>query len=121
MNATSRQIMNPAHSSGKPGASYPTTNISVRFVADEPLDLQIKNHMKTSLQENPIHPALFRIAAIIENPLTSAAGKSASSILKKEFAAFRKAIAKSMAAGTLKSRSKMSETEACGWSFPIRK
>jgi hypothetical protein len=121
MNATSRQTMNLVHSSGKPGASFPTTNISVRFVADEPLDLQIKNPMKTSFQENPVHPALFRIAAIIENPLASAAGKSAASMLKKEFAAFRRGIEKSMATGITKSQSKIPVTEGCGWSFPIRK
>jgi hypothetical protein len=113
--------MNLVHSSGKPGASHPTTNISVRFVADEPLNLQINHVMKTSLQENPIHPALFRIAAIIGNPATPIEEISTSGKLKKEFEAFRREIAKPRAANIVKPHSKMPVTEACGWSFPIRK
>jgi hypothetical protein len=113
--------MNLGHSSGKPGASYPTTNISVRFVADEPLNLQINHVMKTSLQENPIHPALFRIAAIFGNPNTPINEISTSAKLKKEFDAFRREIAKSKAVNIAKSQPNMPVTEACGWSFPIRK
>src|SRR6202034_723890 len=118
MNAASQQTMNLVHSSGKPGASDPTTNISVRFVADEPLNLQINHAMKTSLQENPIHPALFRIAAIIGNPNTPINEISTSAKLKKEFEAFRRMLAKSSAANIVTPQSRMTVTEACGWSFP---
>lgn len=121
MNAASQQTMNLVHSSGKPGASCPTTNISVRFVAAEPLNLQINHVMKTSLQENPIHPALFRIAAIIGNPITPINGISTSARLKNEFAAFRREIAKPRAANIVKPQPKMPVTEARGWSFPIHK
>src|SRR5260221_678100 len=48
MNATSQQTMNPPHSSGKPGASFPATNISVRFVVDEPRNFRINHAMKAS-------------------------------------------------------------------------
>jgi len=74
--------------------------------------------MKTSLQENPIHPALFRIAAIFENPINAI---STSAKLKREFEAFRREIAKPRAANIVKPQPKMPVTEACGWSFPIRK
>ena len=113
--------MNLAHSSGKLGASYPTTNISVRFVAAEPFNLQINHIMKTSMQENPIHPALFRIAAIIGNPITPINEISTSAKLRNEFAAFRREIAKSRAKNIVKPQPKTPVTEARGWSFPIRK
>lgn len=77
--------------------------------------------MKTSPQENPIHPALFRIAAILGNPITPINGIFTSAKLKNEFAAFRREIAKSRAANTVKPQIKMPVTEACGWSFPIHK
>jgi hypothetical protein len=70
--------------------------------------------MKTSLQENPIHPALFRIAAIIGNPVTPINGISTSAKLKKEFAAFRREIAKSRVVNIVKPQSKMPVTEAWG-------
>jgi len=112
--------MNLVHSKGKPGASFPTTSINVRFVADEPLNLQINHAMKTSLQENPVHPALFRIAAIVGNPITPINGNPAPSAIKKEFATFRREIAKSMAARTVRTQPKTPVTETCGWTFPIR-
>jgi hypothetical protein len=112
--------MNLAHSRCKSGASRSTTNISVRFVLNEPLDLKINHVMKTSLQENPIHPALFRIAAMIGNPVTPVNGTSASSDLKKEFEAFRREIAKSKTTtDTLKSQTEIPPRETCGWSFPF--
>jgi hypothetical protein len=74
--------------------------------------------MKTSLQENPIHPALFRIAAIFGDPNTPINEISSSAKLKKEFEAFRRDIAKSRAANIVKPQPKMPVTEACGWSFP---
>ena len=108
--------MNLPHSSGKPGASSTTINISVRFVADEPIYFQIKHLMKTSFQENHIHPALFRIAAIFENPINEI---YTSAKLKREFEAFRREIAKSRDANIVKPQLKMRETEGCGWSFPF--
>lgn len=117
MNPASLQTLNLPHSSGKPGV-YPSMSISVRFAVEEPVHLQIKKNMKTSAQENTIHPALFRIAAMIGNPITPLNGGSIPDTIKKEFAALKKEIVKSMTIE--KSQPKMPVT-ACGWSFPIRK
>lgn len=58
--------MNLPHSNGKPGAF----RISARFVPNEPLDMQIKHLMKTSLQNDFVSPhALFRIAAFIDEKI----------------------------------------------------
>jgi hypothetical protein len=45
------------------------TGISVRFAATAPFELQIKHAMKTSapVQNKPILPSLFQIAARVEN------------------------------------------------------
>jgi hypothetical protein len=62
MDAAGRQTMKLAHPRGKPGASFPTTNIGVRFAPAESFNLQIKTLMKTSasIQDEPITP-LFHI------------------------------------------------------------
>jgi Glycogen recognition site of AMP-activated protein kinase len=55
------------------------TNINIRFVATPPIQLQIKHAMKTSvlIQNEPLIPSLFRIAAHFEDFVTVTAPKSA--------------------------------------------
>jgi hypothetical protein len=121
MDAARRQTMKLVHPRGKSGASFPTTNIGVRFVPAESFNLEINYRMKTSVQNKPVHPAsLFRIAAMVGSPITPISEMLGSAKMK-EFAAFRKEIAKSMAADIVKPQPEMPVMEACGWAFPIRK
>jgi hypothetical protein len=60
----------------KPGVRFLTGKLSVRFADDQPLYFQIKHLMKTSLQTNSIHPALFQIAARIGAPRPLRVSKS---------------------------------------------
>jgi hypothetical protein len=122
MDAASKQNMKLMHSRGKPGASFPTTNIGVRFAPAESFNLQIKYQIKTSLQNKPFHTAsLFRIAAMVGSPITPTSEIPGSAKMKGEFATFGRKIAKSMAAEIVKPQPEIPVTEACGWTFPIRK
>src|ERR1700728_2482347 len=51
--------------------------------------------MKALLQNDLIHPALFRIAAFIENPIAPQFFESAPVITEKAFASLRSEVAKS--------------------------
>jgi hypothetical protein len=51
--------------------------------------------MKTSLQNDFIHPALFRLAAFIENPIAPRFFESAPAITEKAFASLRSEASKS--------------------------
>lgn len=70
MNPANEQIMHPAHSAGKWGARISMASIEVLFVITPPLQLQIKNAMKTLAPPpgKPVLPSLFQIAARIEIP-----------------------------------------------------
>jgi Glycogen recognition site of AMP-activated protein kinase len=62
----------PAHSNDKPGVSFMTTSINVRFIPasllEIPIKYQPKQPMKSALIENePAIPSLFQIAERIKN------------------------------------------------------
>jgi hypothetical protein len=57
--------------------------ISIRFADEQPLYFQIKHSMKTPLQNIPLHPALFQIAARLETHTCLPISKSLPAELKK--------------------------------------
>jgi hypothetical protein len=68
--------------------------------------------MKTSLQNKPVHPAsLLRIAAMLGGSITPISEIPGSAKMKEEFEAFRRKIAKSMAAGIVKPQPEIPVTE----------
>jgi hypothetical protein len=60
--------MNLAQSNSQPGIFLPVLNISFRFVADPPLQIQMKQAMKTPASSQPIKnvPSLFQVAAHLD-------------------------------------------------------
>lgn len=94
MNAASQQTVNLAHSNGRPDALSTPAHISVRFAPAEPIDFQIKHLMKTS-QDHSMHPALFRIAAFIEDAAAPNLFESAPVVTEAAFARLRLEAAKS--------------------------
>ncbi len=67
----------------KPGVHFLIGELSVRFVDNQPFILHIKNLTKTPLPTNPIHPALFQIAARIETPASPRFTRSMPSVIQK--------------------------------------
>jgi hypothetical protein len=59
-------LLNFAAAQDKTEVDQPLLIINVRFADEEPLHFQIKHSMKTHLQNIPLHPALFQIAARLE-------------------------------------------------------
>ncbi len=57
------------NSTGEPGRVPPPGKIKIRFAPVEPVTFQIKHRMKTPIQNNPLHPALFQVAALMENQI----------------------------------------------------
>jgi len=60
--------MSFGQSSGQPDAFPPTLNISVHFIADSPLQLQMKHVMKNSVASQHLKniPSLFQVAAYLD-------------------------------------------------------
>jgi len=60
--------MNLAQSSDQAGIFLPILNISVNFVADPPLQIQMKRAMKNSATSQPVKiiPSLFQVAAHLD-------------------------------------------------------
>jgi hypothetical protein len=59
-------FLNFAAAKAQAEVDQPLFKINVRFADEEPLHFQIKHSMKTHLQNIPLHPALFQIAARLE-------------------------------------------------------
>lgn len=93
MNAASQQTMNLARPNGRPAAPSKPIRISVRFAPAEPVHFQIKQLMKTS-QDYSMNPALFRIAAFIENAAVPNYFVSAPVVTEAAFARLRSEAAK---------------------------
>jgi hypothetical protein len=69
--------------------------INIWFAPFQPLHFQIKHAMKTALQNYPLHPALFQIAAFVEIPTTPRIFGSAPVVTASAFTSLRLAAAKS--------------------------
>ena len=86
MNSTNEKKSGFVGLNGHPGISPLTSKINIWFGPVQPLHFQIKHVMKTSLQNYPFHPALFRIAPLIENPSDHRVFESAPSVTEAAFA-----------------------------------
>src|SRR5277367_3491032 len=75
--------------------SVGSSKINIWFAPIQPLYFQIKHAMKTALQNYPIHPALFQIAALIDIPTAPRVFESAPVITESVFASLRREAAKS--------------------------
>jgi hypothetical protein len=88
MNAAHEIIYEPPASEERIGLFSSATSLKVRFVAASPLQLQIKHAMKTSasIQNKPILPSLFQIAAHFEDFISPGTSKFVPSSSETPFA-----------------------------------
>jgi hypothetical protein len=82
-------------SNGEKGVSPSTSRINVSFARDRLFYLPIQHVMKTSFQVYPAHPALFKIAARIENSTAPWVFESHPDVIEAAFANLRLAAVKS--------------------------
>jgi hypothetical protein len=95
MNSANENKHGSVSSNGEPAISRATGKINIWFAPVRPLHLQIKPAMKTALQNYPVHPALFQIAALVEIPTTSRICEFAPVVTASAFVSLRPAAAKS--------------------------
>jgi hypothetical protein len=89
-------------SKGEPAIARSKSKINIWFAPSEPLHFQIKHAMKTELQNYPVHPALFQIAALVEHPTAARIFESAPAVTASAFVSLRLTAAKSKAANNQK-------------------
>jgi Glycogen recognition site of AMP-activated protein kinase len=83
-----RKVISLAHSNGKRSVSVSKGSIKIKFATILPIQLQIKNIMKTlaPIQSKPIIPSLFQIASHIEDFVRSPNSKSPATLEPSGFA-----------------------------------
>jgi|SRR5580693_8996511 hypothetical protein len=95
MNSANENKQGSVSSNGEPAISRSTGKINIWFAPIRPLHFQIKHAMNTALQNYPVQPALFQIAALVEISTTPRIFESAPAVTASAFASLRLAAAKS--------------------------